>query len=42
MSRVPENADRDFTASIFIVNNKEEVLLMRHSKLVSGFSQADT
>lgn len=30
--RVPEEADRDFTASAFIMNNSE-VLLMKHSKL---------
>jgi len=31
--RVPEEADRDFTASAFIVNDDSEVLLMNHSKL---------
>ncbi|MFB6158765.1 MAG: NUDIX hydrolase [Candidatus Nanohalobium sp.] len=31
--RVPEDADRDFTASAFIVNNDFEVLLIKHSKL---------
>jgi 8-oxo-dGTP pyrophosphatase MutT (NUDIX family) len=31
--RVPEEADRDFTASAFIVNNQNGVLLMKHSKL---------
>lgn len=31
--RVPEEADRDFTASAFIVNGESEVLLMKHSKL---------
>lgn len=30
--RVPENADRDFTASVFIVRDGE-ILLMKHSKL---------
>jgi len=31
--RVSEDADRDFTASAFIVNEKSEILLMKHSKL---------
>ena len=31
--RVPEDADRDFTASAFVVNDDLEVLLMKHSKL---------
>jgi 8-oxo-dGTP pyrophosphatase MutT (NUDIX family) len=31
--RVPEEADRDFTASAFILNEECEVLLMKHSKL---------
>ena len=31
--RVPEESDRDFTASSFIVNKNSEVLLMKHSKL---------
>ena len=31
--RVPENADRDFTASCFVVNDNYEILLMNHSKL---------
>jgi len=31
--RVSEEADRDFTASAFVVNDDSEVLLMNHSKL---------
>ncbi|MFB6100563.1 MAG: NUDIX hydrolase [Candidatus Nanohalobium sp.] len=31
--KVPEDADQDFTASAFIVNEDSEVLLMKHSKL---------
>lgn len=31
--RVPEESERDFTASAFIVNQDSKVLLMKHSKL---------
>ena len=31
--KVPGGADRDFTASAFIVNENSEVLLIKHSKL---------
>ncbi len=31
--RVPENADRDFTAGCIVLNDRDEVLLVNHSKL---------